>query len=41
VLHHNVEVSSQCTICEPNTFHSFRREKDQSGRMMGVIGLAP
>ena len=41
VLRHNVEVSSQCTICEPSTFHSFRREKDQSGRMMGVIGLAP
>lgn len=35
-----IEVSPHCTICEPETFHSFRREGERSGRMMAVIGLA-
>jgi YfiH family protein len=36
-----IEVSTHCTICEPDLFHSFRRDKERSGRMMGVIGLRP
>ncbi|MEX2089207.1 MAG: peptidoglycan editing factor PgeF [Bacteroidota bacterium] len=36
----NIEVCQSCTICRPDLFHSFRREKERSGRMMGVIVLA-
>ncbi|MBI3189541.1 MAG: laccase domain-containing protein, partial [Ignavibacteriales bacterium] len=28
-----------CTICTPSLFYSFRREKLNSGRMMGVLGI--
>lgn len=34
-----IEVSPSCTISEPQTFHSYRREGGHSGRMMAVIGL--
>ena len=34
-----IDVSAYCTICNPKLFHSYRRDKEQSGRMMGVIGL--
>ena len=36
-----IEVSSYCTICDSHLFHSFRRDREKSGRMMGVIGLVP
>jgi len=32
----NIEVSNLCTICAPDLFHSFRRDGNQSGRMMSV-----
>ncbi len=35
----NIELSDYCTICNPGLFYSFRREKLNSGRMMGVIGI--
>ena len=35
----NLEISPYCTICNPELFHSYRRDKERSGRMMGVIGL--
>ncbi|MBI4429876.1 MAG: peptidoglycan editing factor PgeF [Ignavibacteriales bacterium] len=35
----NIEVSPYCTICNPDRFHSYRRDKERSGRMLGVIGL--
>lgn len=35
----NVEISPHCTICNPELFHSYRRDRERSGRMMGVIGL--
>lgn len=35
----NLESSKQCTICTPELFHSYRRDKDRSGRMLGIIGL--
>ncbi|HZY10921.1 MAG TPA: peptidoglycan editing factor PgeF [Bacteroidota bacterium] len=38
VLKKNIEISSQCTICNPEVFHSYRRDWEKSGRMMGVIG---
>ncbi|MGB5873145.1 MAG: peptidoglycan editing factor PgeF [Bacteroidota bacterium] len=34
-----IEVSPYCTICRPDLFHSYRRDRDKSGRMMAVIGL--
>jgi YfiH family protein len=33
-----ISVSAHCTICEGNLFHSYRREKETSGRMMALIG---
>ncbi|MDI6803532.1 MAG: peptidoglycan editing factor PgeF [Bacteroidota bacterium] len=39
VSEENIEVSEYCTICNANLFHSHRRDKEKSGRMMGVIGL--
>jgi len=35
----NIEISEYCTICTPELFHSYRREGQRSGRMMGVIGI--
>lgn len=35
----NIETSPLCTICNPELLHSYRRDKDRSGRMMGVIGM--
>lgn len=35
----HIEVSGSCTICEPEIFHSFRRDGNHSGRMMGVLGI--
>jgi YfiH family protein len=39
VLLSNIEISDYCTICTPELFHSYRRDGQKSGRMMGVIGL--
>lgn len=39
VMGENIEMSDFCTICNPDLFHSYRRDKERSGRMMGVIGL--
>lgn len=35
----NIEASPHCTISEPTLFHSYRRDRDRSGRLMAVIGL--
>ncbi len=35
----NIEVSDDCTICDGERYHSYRREKEKSGRMLGVITL--
>lgn len=40
VLQQHIEVSQYCTICTPNLFHSYRRDKERLGRMMAVVGLA-
>lgn len=39
LLHANIEVSPLCTISEQHLLHSHRRDREQSGRMMGVIVL--
>lgn len=36
----NIEVNPECTIEKGDRYYSYRREKDQSGRMMAVIKLA-
>jgi YfiH family protein len=36
-----IALSTHCTICGKERFHSYRREKEQSGRMMAVIGRKP
>jgi YfiH family protein len=35
----NIEISSYCTICERDLFHSFRRDGRQAGRMMASISM--
>ncbi len=35
----NIEHENFCTICSNDRFHSYRRDGNESGRMMGVIGL--
>lgn len=39
ILSKNIEVDGRCTIDGENHFYSYRREGDNSGRMMGVIKL--
>ncbi|HYI96241.1 MAG TPA: peptidoglycan editing factor PgeF [Bryobacteraceae bacterium] len=34
-----IEVADLCTVCDPLRFHSFRRDKEQSGRMVSAIGI--
>jgi YfiH family protein len=34
-----IDVMGVCTFCEAARFHSFRRDKDQAGRMISYIGL--
>jgi YfiH family protein len=36
----NIEISPDCTICGTKLYHSFRRDRDRSGRMMGIIGMS-
>jgi len=37
----NIETSPYCTICDSHLFHSYRRDREESGRMLGVIGIRP
>ena len=39
VKREQIEISSYCTICRPELFHSYRRDREQSGRMMAVASL--
>jgi hypothetical protein len=39
IVKQNVEVSAHCTICRPDLFHSYRRDKHRSGRMMALAVL--
>lgn len=39
VVESSIEISDICTICKPELFHSYRRDGEKSGRMMGVIGM--
>ena len=35
----NIEISGGCTRCDTRLFHSFRRDKDQAGRMISFIRI--
>jgi YfiH family protein len=35
----NIEISDSCTICSPELFHSYRRDREKSGRMMAVVSI--
>lgn len=35
----NIETSADCTIVRKDRYHSYRRDGNMSGRMLGVIGL--
>lgn len=35
----NIECNPLCTVNEPETLHSYRRDKARSGRMMAVISM--
>jgi len=35
----NIEVSRYCTFGDKELFHSYRRDREKSGRMLGVIGM--
>ncbi|MGD9488280.1 MAG: peptidoglycan editing factor PgeF [Calditrichaceae bacterium] len=39
VLSKNLEINTSCTHCALDRYFSYRRDKEKSGRMMGVIGL--
>jgi YfiH family protein len=34
-----IYVSNLCTMCQPEKFHSFRRDKDGAGRLYSFIGI--
>jgi YfiH family protein len=36
-----IQVSTLCTRCRDDMFHSYRRDQQQAGRMLSVIGLQP
>jgi YfiH family protein len=36
----NIWTSDECTFCAPNRFYSFRRQKEQAGRMLSFIGAS-
>lgn len=37
----NIEVSTLCTRCRADLFHSYRRDGKTMGHMLSVIGIAP
>ena len=39
VSERNIELNPMCTITEKDLLHSYRRDLDRSGRMLGVIGI--
>ena len=39
LLESNIEMSGICTVCEVDTFFSYRKENGCSGRFMSMIGL--
>jgi YfiH family protein len=38
---HRIEISTLCTRCRADLFHSYRRDGKNMGHMLSVIGIAP
>ena len=38
---HRIEISTLCTRCRGDLFHSYRRDGKNMGHMLSVIGIAP
>jgi len=36
----NISMSTDCTYCDTDKYHSYRRDGEKSGRMIGLIGRA-
>lgn len=36
----NIDVLQDCTFCDAEQFHSYRRDKDQVGRMISFVAIA-
>ena len=41
VLGQNIEISTLCTRCRADLFHSYRRDGKSMGHMLSVIGIVP
>jgi YfiH family protein len=41
LIDQQIEVSSLCTRCREDLFHSFRRDGKKTGHMLSVIGIVP
>jgi YfiH family protein len=39
IVENNIYIDTTCTHCDTDRFYSYRCDKDQSGRMMGIIGF--
>jgi YfiH family protein len=39
LLPEHIDAPRLCTVCDPDRFHSFRRDKEQSGRMVSAIAI--
>ncbi len=39
IAHSNIEMDERCTIDHEELFYSYRREKEESGRMVGIVKL--
>lgn len=39
ILKKNIEISSICTVCNGDTIHSYRHDKENSGRNLAIIAL--
>lgn len=36
----NIQISPFCTVCDPQRFHSYRRDRERAGRMIGIISIS-
>jgi copper oxidase (laccase) domain-containing protein len=36
-----IATANLCTMCDPKLFHSYRRDREQSGRLITTIRISP
>jgi copper oxidase (laccase) domain-containing protein len=39
LLPEHIDAPRMCTVCDPERFHSYRRDRERSGRMIAAIGI--